>query len=398
MQALQKFYSKPVSSTISFTNGDDKHGNMQFPAITICIINFSSFFEKKLDEYCPSNWIQNYHDIFEYCLEDKLETLTTTEGSTTLNLFGNTYEDYYDNYEKFQSVESLMNFTNIEVYDIIDTFHYGEDIQVMPNAALTDSLRQEYLKQFWIKTYDHEYGPCFTFDPGMQNVSWLQAKQNVAIGFDFKWFDTARYELGFHTSLKDRFDRRARQPLHSIKANKIYNLKLSKTKFESLYQEESQCSSDLFGGPTKCLTLRAGWKVVKKYNCTLPWMQLDFPDVETCDHLKTGNVTRLWVEEFNHEQTSECSEDILPCTRTVYDDSLEELSRFGQAYGHGTGLNTSKLNIQFPNPYVQVIKDSYNYDMQSLIGEVGGTLGLLLGLSFISVFDLIESIINCITK
>ena len=56
--------------------------------------------------------------------------------------------------------------------------------------------------------------------------------------------------------------------------------------------------------------------------------------------------------------------------------------------------NDSSITIQYGNPYLQVIKDSVSYDLQSLIGEVGGTLGLLLGLSFLSIFDLLEHLLN----
>ena len=38
---------------------------------------------------------------------------------------------------------------------------------------------------------------------------------------------------------------------------------------------------------------------------------------------------------------------------------------------------------------VQTIQDSVAYDLQSLIGEVGGTLGLFLGLSAMSFVDFV---------
>ena len=394
MQALQKFNSNPVSSSISFTNGDDKHGNLQFPALTICLYNLGFYFEESLERHCPSHWIHYYYQIFEYCIEEKVEE-STTEPEDFFGLFDNPYDDYYEDYDKFATVDGLMNFTNIEAYDIINKFIYGNDIRIGKGMS-SDSKTKEYLNQFWIKTYEHEHGPCFTFDPGLQNVSMIQAMQDVVIELDFKMFKDIRYNLGFHTGFQDRFDRRIRQPMHLIKNEKMYNLKLSKTRFESLSQEESQCSLDLFGGPTKCRSLHAGWQVVQKFNCSLPWMyELDFLNISRCqDHNNIGNVTRLWIEIFNDEIIDECKEDLLPCIRTVYEDSLEEFSAVGQHYGDSVASNSSRLSIQFPNPYVQVIKDSYSYDMQSLIGEVGGTLGLLLGLSFISVFDLIESILD----
>ena len=87
-------------------------------------------------------------------------------------------------------------------------------------------------------------------------------------------------------------------------------------------------------------------------------------------------------------------EDLLPCNRTIYEDLFEEKSNSQADYGEAAGVNGSKVIIQYSNPYIQVIKDFRSYDMQSLIGEVGGTLGLLLGFSFVSIFDLFEQIIE----
>ena len=39
-----------------------------------------------------------------------------------------------------------------------------------------------------------------------------------------------------------------------------------------------------------------------------------------------------------------------------------------------------------------------SYDMQTLIGEVGGTLGLLLGVSLIFVFDFFEYVVSSCYK
>ena len=55
-----------------------------------------------------------------------------------------------------------------------------------------------------------------------------------------------------------------------------------------------------------------------------------------------------------------------------------------------TNENHGKFTLTFATTEVQLVRDAHSYDAQSLIGEVGGTLGLLLGLSFSSVFDLID--------
>ena len=55
----------------------------------------------------------------------------------------------------------------------------------------------------------------------------------------------------------------------------------------------------------------------------------------------------------------------------------------------GYSPKMSYLKIQIENPNVLTIVDSYSYDIQSFIGEVGGTLGLFLGLSAMSFVDFV---------
>ena len=84
-------------------------------------------------------------------------------------------------------------------------------------------------------------------------------------------------------------------------------------------------------------------------------------------------------------------ENILPCNRSAYASLSEEKAR-------EYSTEVAEVIIQYETPNIQVIKDSFTYDMQSLIGEVGGTLGLLLGFSFASIFDLFDNILDSFAK
>ena len=47
-QALEKFISRPVSTSISVLNGDDGMGNLVYPAITICVSNLDDHLDQVL--------------------------------------------------------------------------------------------------------------------------------------------------------------------------------------------------------------------------------------------------------------------------------------------------------------------------------------------------------------
>ena len=49
--------------------------------------------------------------------------------------------------------------------------------------------------------------------------------------------------------------------------------------------------------------------------------------------------------------------------------------------------NPSIIGIEFYKPVVEYHIEEISYDFQSLIGEVGGTMGLTVGLSFLSIFE-----------
>jgi hypothetical protein len=50
--------------------------------------------------------------------------------------------------------------------------------------------------------------------------------------------------------------------------------------------------------------------------------------------------------------------------------------------------SSSEFKIKLEDPIVEYNIDYISYDIQSLIGEVGGTLGLTIGLSGFSIIEL----------
>ena len=47
----------------------------------------------------------------------------------------------------------------------------------------------------------------------------------------------------------------------------------------------------------------------------------------------------------------------------------------------------TEIGINFYKPIVEYHIEEISYDFQSLVGEVGGTMGLTVGLSFLSIFE-----------
>ena len=186
IQALHKYLSYPIASSISFTNGDDGQGNLNFPALTICLTNYYEYLNRLLIHdlnYCEEGEILSYNHALIKCLVLKPGkssiTSTTTEGGLFGNLFGNGNDDTY---ELFSTLEEFMDVTKIEISDILEEFEIGNLIKITNN--LDESYRKEYLKELWIPTFHQTLGPCFTFDPEKQNATMLSSGVDISGNYE----------------------------------------------------------------------------------------------------------------------------------------------------------------------------------------------------------------------
>ena len=82
--AIVKFKSLPTSSTVAYRFGDDGHGNIDFPAISVCLD--TSFFFSKIYKLVngikykcrPSGNVENFVESLKNC------TASTPEGESKI--------------------------------------------------------------------------------------------------------------------------------------------------------------------------------------------------------------------------------------------------------------------------------------------------------------------------
>ena len=268
-------------------------------------------------------------------------------------------------------------------------FNIGHEI-IMEGYGHTDRI--ETLKELWTPTFDAEKGKCFTFDPYKSNTTliknkWMKIRFLHTLYPDHENRPPLKYYVVIHDTFEDRFDAYVRNPSLIIYGGWKHTLKISKTVMETLNRESDPCFEEQLYGFEKCKYLKGGMRFIEKHNCTLPWMNhFEFGDFTLCesDSVPNMDLYDLIQESLQVNENAEC-ENYLACKRSIYEDRLEQ-----ELIAQPIDKRKSELIIRYSSPYIQVIKDSWGYDMQSYIGEVGGTLGLLLGLSFASIFDLFE--------
>ena len=133
--------------------------------------------------------------------------------------------------------------------------------------------------------------------------------------------------------------------------------------------------------------LQADYEIERKFNCNLPWISDErygtCPIIDQNRNETYSTMIGIWTLEYDR---SIQFNSIPKCWRSMIKQTLAKETEFMN--------NESKLEIQLENPNVLTIVDSYTYDIQSFVGEVGGTLGLFLGLSIFSFVEFIEYILR----
>ena len=131
--------------------------------------------------------------------------------------------------------------------------------------------------------------------------------------------------------------------------------------------------------------------IAKKFNCNLPWTSDEgygnCPIIDQNRNETYRDIIRIWT--FEYDESIEAN--IMPkCRRSMIKQTLTKET----ALDFHLFNFISILKIQLENPNVLTIVDHYSYDIQSFVGEVGGTLGLFLGLSIFSFVEFTEYVLR----
>ena len=172
INAINKYIDGPISSTVSYQFGDDGNGNIEFPAISICLDSFKWVVLSGISKNCSTSAanIPRLTDALRYCTDDNTESQETT---TTWcgGLFGCIFnEEEEDIYYPFKNVEDLLDASKIiDITDILSGFQFGQtkllSRKILVDRNTNDEIRKERLREYWKPTLNFERGFCYTFEP-----------------------------------------------------------------------------------------------------------------------------------------------------------------------------------------------------------------------------------------
>jgi hypothetical protein len=99
------------------------------------------------------------------------------------------------------------------------------------------------------------------------------------------------------------------------------------------------------------------------------------------------------MELYNDNTTADGKECCLhPCSKYNYE--FKEYSNDRRDGNYNTAQSSTILSstifLKMKNKFIRVYRQQYSYDFAEMLGEIGGTWGLFLGASFLTLFEAIH--------
>ena len=123
-------------------------------------------------------------------------------------------------------------------------------------------------------------------------------------------------------------------------------------------------------------------KLVAQVGCRYPWdtnNNSNFPVCETIEQLTDLEDKFYWLGTYERKDLVAKSGCLTPCRYTKYEISSDLLKGFMEGFGVGMSLSSTEITLE---------EEEYIYPLLSFIAEFGGALGLFLGFSFLTLWDL----------
>ena len=197
------------------------------------------------------------------------------------------------------------------------------------------------------------------------------------------------YYVLIHESYGTLIDDFKTHPSFSVKWKDSLQAIVNKIRIKNLNTKEKPCRDKDTDSVSISVMKIAQKEFEAEYQCKLPWMMSS--TTKLCPILNETRVSyknlyNAWEDYYKMQIRSQPNNAGPHCQRPLFQLQLTDL----QDPYFNPSTNGAVLKIRLDGPNIMHIQDFFSYDFQSLIGEVGGTLGLFLGLSFLSIIECIE--------
>ena len=239
-------------------------------------------------------------------------------------------------------------------------------------------------KTVWTRVFLDLLWPCYTFDlskvekfkyvlvntPSRPGIEFVIAENNV--------WQTASLRLHTRFDLPDAKDFNGFFTLpFSDKIKKVHKIQLRKkiTKREST--RKAPCVKY---EPKTCQSIEDNKLVFERFHCSIPFLN-------SGQHL--NDLVTKGASNCSYQVTLEALDLISKKESNCAMSKTCENTRFTSKYVvEKTWLeNKTLVYVTFDNPEVELYQSYISYDLNSLLGEIGGILGITLGASVLTFFE-----------
>jgi hypothetical protein len=363
-KSIGKYLSYPVSSKIFYKFGEDDQGNGRFPKISFCKPSYDETQLKwKNQRDCNRKKTSPVHflDFMNNCLTSEDENATVEELLTEIT---------YQPEDIFFSIQSYF-------------------IQKLRQKDNWKNFKELIFSDY----YDMRNGHCLTLDvtkltkDGQVRLSTLFGnfviKLNLNVDYDDRGFDVYLHDH------KDMYHLREFFPKITWLGTGLLKLDVHQKIVKSLPNEEMPCVQQPFW---TCYIEKTVKQLMVQYNCKIPFFLKKSVDkmatqshnsVEICNKNITLNRLKEWKAVILGQRKVNYCLNKVPCDQVEYSYDKTEIP------ARSTNSTIGSIHITIASPMIEHVIDSYSYDFLGLFGECGGTLGLLLGLSCLSLIDVV---------
>ncbi|CAF1100393.1 unnamed protein product [Brachionus calyciflorus] len=389
---------------------------LELPAISIC--QNSMFTTEESDDF--RKLILKNNGIDNVLESEFLSTYFKSKYQETLNLFVSDY---------FSKLNALnYNLTN----EIRKTLGFNlDDFMISCLVGLTDCRKEDFVWYF-----DVNFGNCYMFNTGKLENGTLIDKYNQSdygYGIKFEFINLIKpveeniINKGFRLTLFDPKKRVNSLLGFDLSPKFLTNIMIKKKMVTKLPQPYSKClkdhssfeSSEVYKAVLKisdtysqdtCIGMCFQEYLISECNCSDP-SRLFFKNVRNCLTLVEifceYKAYQVFSKELNEKEM--CSKHCpLECEITEYDftSSFSEypskiqakaisklLSRKNSSYNYTIeeiNNNSLLVHIYYSQLKYETIEETRKMELVDLISNIGGILGLFIGISILSFAELIE--------
>ena len=234
-------------------------------------------------------------------------------------------------------------------------------------------------EEVWTRVFlGNEVGPCYTFD-----LSKLDKFKYVPVSseIEFVLFENIIWQH-MHLLVHTRFDSPDAYFLNGYlsitkRIRKAHMVELRKKIFKRESTRKLPCTK--YERRT-CQSIKDNESILKRFHCSIPvlYSGQHLDDVIPKGTANCSSKVTLEALDFIMKKESNCTIS-QTCESTRFTKSYQVEETWVE--------NKALISVAFENPEVEYHQSYISYDLISLIGEVGGILGITLGASALTFFE-----------